>query len=44
VKVVMDGRGLMWDQEVLASLQSTFINLIAIQDLVLLLDFERHTL
>jgi hypothetical protein len=34
----------MWDQEVLARLQGTFLSLIVIQDSVLLLDLERHTL
>jgi len=34
----------MWDQEVLARLQSTFLSLIVIHDSVPLLDLERHTL
>jgi hypothetical protein len=34
----------MCDQEVLARLQSTFLSLIVIQDSVLLLDLEHHTL
>jgi len=34
----------MWDPEVLARLQSTFLSLIVIQDSVLLLDLEHHTL
>jgi len=44
VKLVMDELDLMWDQEVLARLQSTFLLLIVIQDSMPLLDFERHTL